>query len=169
MKVIGIGLPRTGTKTLAQALRSLGYCGTNVCVLTGHMQIDDQNKGIKRFTVNNAAYLGIEALTKRFGFNALFILTTRDTGNWLESASMFPRYLQMDMPMPAKYREVVEKLIPKERLLIIDIFRESSTQLWEKLCRFLKEPIPRRHFPEPLCTCPSCSKSICTRKRSKTI
>ena len=85
MKVYGIGLPRTGTKALAQGLRVLGFCGSNTCILTNHKQKDKiifDNNNI--FDVNNGAFDYYQILFK-FNPNAKFIFTTRNLESWLIS------------------------------------------------------------------------------------
>jgi hypothetical protein len=40
MYIIGIGLPRTGTTSLAKLLRNLGFSGMNFCIIHGNKEND---------------------------------------------------------------------------------------------------------------------------------
>lgn len=168
-KVFGIGLPRTATKTLAQSLRVLGYCGSNVCVLTKHVQVDNivSNQAKERtFSVNNGLF---RSLAKHYARNpdSLYILTVRDQASWWESITGFDAYEDLDLPRMDVYIAYVQITIPAEQLLIINIFKEPEEQLWEKLADFIEEPTPIVHFPWPMCECNSCTKPGCDLKRQR--
>ena len=153
--IYGIGLPRTGTKTLAQSLRVLGLCGTSKCILTDH-QTGDITKS-REFMVNNSAYQDLPTLFSRHP-DSLYILTTRQDQGWLESASSFQKYGELSLPFPSEYEVQVKACIPLAKVLILNILEERPEELWRKLCTFLKVAVPEAHFPLPNCDCPSCTK-----------
>ena len=49
MYIIGIGLPRTGTTSLAKFLRNLGFSGKNLCIIHGKRENDCVEKEKKSF------------------------------------------------------------------------------------------------------------------------
>lgn len=155
MPIYGIGLPRTGTKTLAQSLRVLGLCGTSKCILTDH-ESGDSTKATE-FSVNNSSYQDLPALFRRHP-DSLYILTTRQDQDWVESASSFQKYNELELPFPGEYENEVRAYVPKNQLLVLNILDEPPEVLWRKLCTFLQVPIPDTHFPLPNCDCPSCNK-----------
>ena len=172
-KVYGIGLPRTGTKTLAQSLRILGYCGSNTCVLTDNKKKDmNFSSSQKMFIVNNGMYNYYKTIYK-FNKDAKFILSTRDFKTWKDSVTGFSKHKDLELPDIRDYEVEISKFFPKNSLLIIDIFKEPSDVLWKKICDFLFEKYPICHFPFPTCNCHTCKKPGCDlekqRLRSNTI
>ena len=56
--LFGIGLPRTGTTSLAKALRTLGFKGENYCLLSDTTSKDDQTF----FKIDNSYYKSYKEL-----------------------------------------------------------------------------------------------------------
>jgi tetratricopeptide (TPR) repeat protein len=83
-KVFGIGLPKTGTTTLAAALSILGFDVLDwQNPLTGALMTDDDLVLFDAFT-DAAACVGFERFHERFS-NAKFIYTTRPVEAWASS------------------------------------------------------------------------------------
>jgi len=169
-KVFGIGFHKTGTTSLAAALRQLGYSVTGP-------------NGVHRSDIAQIAWPMCLSLMEQFDafqdnpwpvlYRELyaycpeekFILTIRDADSWLKSVRGF--FGQQVTPMRAwiyghggpegneksyleRYerhnREVIEFFEDKPgKLLVMDL---SNGDGWEKLCAFLNEfPIPDTPFP----------------------
>lgn len=153
--VIGLGLPRTGGTTLAEALRTLGYYGTNSCVVT-NVTTTTAPKNVfangielgKTFLVDNEIPANFMTMSWSEFCNKYditpetkFILTTRNEVDWLKSLAKFNRYPMRgtDIPLKREYEELVENVIPSERLLMVDWTLCQDT-CWKSLCDFLEEP-----------------------------
>ncbi len=174
-KVFGIGLSKTGTSSLAQALQRLGF-GTKDCM------------GVTRYVAGDLSSIDMdtvhayEALTdtpipsfyreldRRFP-GSKFILTVRDRDGWLQSCRK-----QFNERFAAKQTDAHKRLF--EDLYGTDVFDEqrfaagyqrfvaSATEYfndrpqdllimnvaagdgWETLCPFLGRPIPDTPFPK---------------------
>ena len=168
----GIGLNRTGTKSLTHAMDQLGFT-------TNHnpKRVEDirQFEFVSDFPI---IYL-YKALDRYFGNTTKFILTTRDIESWLASWMRFgsildePRsphktfrykirlqrachrfmtYGDIDFNEPvhraAYHRHHADVLdhfrTQPERLLILDI---AGGEGWEKLCPFVGVEVPDIPFP----------------------
>ena len=56
--IFGLGLPRTGTSSIAIALRKIGFRGKNYCLIYDENDNDiDLSDSCKRFDINNSNYL----------------------------------------------------------------------------------------------------------------
>lgn len=165
MKIFGIGLSRTGTLSLAVALRELGYN-------TAHYPKPPLLPGL--IDVMNGYDAGCDVpiaiaykeLDKAFP-NSKFILTTRSLKTWLGSCRRF-RHFRVRMSGDSeqvrlllygyngyrenKFREtylrhhkdVLEYFKDRNDLLIIDITKGEG---WKELCEFLNKEIPDKPFP----------------------
>jgi dihydrodipicolinate synthase/N-acetylneuraminate lyase len=142
--IYGIGLPRTGTQSLAQALNKYNLTGEHYCLLDGSL-IHFAAGRKEDFTVDNCFYNCYKVLYKNDS-EAKFILTTRDKEEWLESLSKFK---PVDLPDIIKYRVEVKEFFEQEggSLFILDI---NSKHKWEQLSAFLNLPIPEEVFPGDL-------------------
>lgn len=154
-KIFCIGLPKTGTRSICEALRILGY-------KTIHYP-----KPLGRILGYDAA--GDISVTVNWQFldhiypNSKFILTLRDPESWHRSTSRhFAVYAdnpyRQQMFGCLKYsrqtfqdaydnhRKTVRKHFYKRQndLLIMKIMAGDN---WQKLCKFLDKPIPDRPFP----------------------
>ena len=144
-KLFGIGLPRTGTSSLAKALRVLGYNGENYCLLNDNRTTDKR----KFFEVNNSFYKNYKQL---FFDNkdSKFILTTRDSSSWSNSIAKFLKHSSIErtymLPNVTKYTQEVMKFFNDQgainQLLVIDLFDESCdcSCKWKNLYEFMREP-----------------------------
>jgi 3'-phosphoadenosine 5'-phosphosulfate (PAPS) 3'-phosphatase len=174
-KIFGIGLSKTGTTSLANALQILGYKTKD-------------NMGVVKYAAGDVSSVdldlvdGLEALTDtpipsfyreldaRYP-GSKFILTVRDSGGWLKSCKkqFTPRFagvqtdahkrLFIDLYGTDAFDEQgfargYEKFVNGAReyfknrqsdLLIIDI---AAGEGWGKLCPFLERPVPDVPFPK---------------------
>lgn len=165
MKIFGIGLSRTGTLSLAEALRELGY---NTIHYPRPPLVPDIINVMKDYDAgaDTPVALAYKELDKAFP-NSKFILTTRSLNTWLDSCSNFRhfrRILKGDLAQVRlrlyKYngfnrpkfkqaylrhhKEVYVYFRKRKDLLIID-FTEGEG--WEELCEFLNKKIPNKPFP----------------------
>lgn len=145
--VYGIGLPRTGTKSLASALRLLGFSGENHCKLTNFSEEDKVKSLTKEFIIDNHAYEYYEGLVNFFvDESTYFILTIREFEEWDKSVK---KISNNTYPNIEEYTKSVIEYFKKNKvsnkLLIIDFKKERDP--WEKLCTFLDEDMPNQSFP----------------------
>jgi 3'-phosphoadenosine 5'-phosphosulfate (PAPS) 3'-phosphatase len=175
MKIFGIGLSKTGTTSLAQALTLLGFKTRDYPGLTHYAPGD--------LTSIDTAFLEeFDALTDtpipsffreldaRFT-DAKFILTLRDKEGWLKSCKkQFTQKLAdkqneahnqlfMDLygctvfdeeKFAAGYDQFVQAVQDHfrdrpDKLLSMDVIAGDG---WEKLCPFLNKPVPEAPFPK---------------------
>ncbi len=169
-KIFNVGLPKTGTTSLNEALTVLGY---RSC----HNPID-----LRLATYEDAIYRyerdDWDALTN-FGEHfypqldvsyphSKFILTIRDRESWLKSSEKW--YGQPPQNPPIDYKCHLETfgcmsfsrvrfahVYDLHRRNVIDYFRDRPGDLlvlncrdedaWQKLCSFLGKTVPERPFP----------------------
>jgi hypothetical protein len=148
-KLFGIGLPRTGTTSLAKALRTLGYRGENYCMLSKRKEKDEN----KFFEVNNSFYSCYKYLfTENEG--SKFILTIRDNTSWETSVDNFQKtqitlgrgeykdYRNV-LPNITEYTQNVMKFFndygAMNQLLVVDLFDKGCDCIckWKNLYEFL--------------------------------
>lgn len=173
-KVFGIGLNKTGTRSLAFAMRILGLrtfhkgdAATNELVL----QAAAEDKPLlSRIGDNYDAYLDVDALAHRFRMldaqypSSKFILTTRALSEWLDSRERHVRanreraargeysgpWLTIDREGWVRAREKHHRDVhnyfeaASERLLVMDL---GAGDGWEILAPFLERPVPPIAFP----------------------
>ncbi len=138
--LFGIGLPRTGTTSLAKALRTLGFKGENYCLLNDTINKDDKIF----FRIDNSYYKSYKKLLED-NKKARFILTIRDTYSWQESVRRIlnddetPLYL----PNVQSYTQEVLRHFNRQgalnQLLVVDLFDETCdcSCKWKNLYEFL--------------------------------
>lgn len=165
-KIFGIGLSRTGTTSLNNALKILGYTSIHY-----PLAIDDIDKH------DAATDASVAAIYKELDVKypgSKFIMTIRDVGRWLPSMKwLFEKEAVLER-MPLNLREIVimnrmklyntieydqlklqnahnkyyndvsAYFANRSDLLILDICAGDG---WDKLCKFLDEPIPIIKFP----------------------
>lgn len=142
MFIYGIGLPRTGTRSLSMALRILGYNGDNFCHLTGNNE-EGSKQSEKKFLVDNNLYLAYKTIAESEP-DAKFILTTRDKEKWKKSVAHFTD--KNEYPDVKEYeKEVIEYFKGTNRLLVLDFSSEKWP--WKKISPFLNEKTPDEPFP----------------------
>ena len=167
-KVFCIGFHKTGTKSVGQALRLLGY---RVVGPSGA-----QNPAI----ADQAVVMGLALATESDAFNdnpwpllyktldtsfpgSRFILTVRDEDRWMQSG--FTYFGTKDTPMRrriygagtprgnetaylARYRrhnaDVLDYFQGRDDLLVLDLERGHA---WRELCNFLNVAAPYQPFP----------------------
>lgn len=168
-KVIGVGMHKTGTTSLANALRTLGYR------VTGTFGVDDPRisdtavaRGLEILQDYDAAqdnpwpfiYRDIDTAFP----GSKFILTTRDEGDWIDSVRR--HFGGKSTPMREWIYGAGDPIGNEERYLdvyrrhhreVIDYFsdrpgdlmelRISEGEGWPKLCEFLGVETPDRPFP----------------------
>jgi hypothetical protein len=168
-KVFGIGFHKTGTTSLAEALKILGYS------VTGPNGVNDNN--ISR----NVLPMVMKLATEYDAFQdnpwpivfremdvafpeSKFILTIRDTDKWIESVC---RHFGNDETPMRKYiygkgaplgneKTYVQKF-DNHNNLVVEYFKERPNDLlimditkgdgWDKLCGFLECDVPNAEFP----------------------
>ena len=167
-KIFGIGLSRTGTTSLNNALNVLGIKAIHLPkykYVDGRCTIDGQ--ALKNYTAltDTPIALAYKILDEQFP-HSKFILTIREKLEWLNSckrhfadSSDDHDYLRMDLYGTTtfdkeKFSNAYDKHLQdvcsyfknrKSDLLIIDI---SNGEGWEKLCPFLGKEIPNIQFPK---------------------
>lgn len=171
-KVFGIGLGKTGTTSLTEALEELGY---NKAI---HFPIDDHNMSLVLNGYYDAAtdtpiardYKKLLELYPEAGF----ILTTRELQSWLKSMETHMTKgrgkhgarrsniakLRTDLYGSKKFdRELYEQAFKTHLMNVIEHFTEtgnmdrllihsfSDNPGWEVLCKFLELEVPDIDFP----------------------
>jgi hypothetical protein len=128
MYIIGIGLPRTGTTSLAKFLRNLGFFGKNFCVIHGNRENDLIKMEEKTFLIDNSAYRNYKQKLINSNRETKFILTTRDKKSWKQSIHNIKEKkfdIPKDLPDINMYlKEVIEFFKSNNlinRLLVIDL------------------------------------------------
>jgi len=164
--IFGIGLSRTGTTSLAEALRILGY---NSCHWPRSIEELESHEAVCDITVS----CRFGELDRKFPASK-FIYTFRDISSWLKSCVAHYDYLrrhrdslalpafcveaEMDLfgtlefderKFIAAYQRHHESIMSyfanrREVLLVLDIVGGDG---WETLCNFLVRPVPSVRFP----------------------
>ena len=166
-KIFGIGLSKTGTTSLNEALVQLGYHSKHYPQLrelfTGDFRCLEKYDAVTDIPV--APYYA--QLDEAFP-GSKFILTVRNLNDWLASMErwLVPQrrtnefIIQMRLAMygvttfhRGRLKYVYERYVreaeayfssrPKD-LLVLDI---CAGEGWEKLCAFLGKPVPAGKFP----------------------
>ena len=166
-KIFGIGLGRTGTVSLARAMKVLGYT-----VKHNPSRIEV----VEDYDFCNDIFIAARYKFLDYIFpHSKFILTIRDVDSWVESSREYAikkdgiidsrpdisldraenRFLVYGITNfdERVFREVFlmfnEEVVEhfrrrKNKLLVMDIF---SGEGWKELCSFLEKPVPNRPFP----------------------
>ena len=128
MYIIGIGLPRTGTTSLAKFLRNLGFFGKNFCVIHGNRENDLIKIEEKTFLIDNSAYRNYKQKLINSNQETKFILTTRDKKSWEQSIHNMKEKkfnIPKDLPDINMYHKEVTEFFKSNnlinRLLVIDL------------------------------------------------
>jgi len=171
MKVFGIGLNKTGTKTLGVCFNELGYLHKSVDKQAFELYKKGDLNGLFNIIDDYESFedwpwpLIYKEIDKRFP-DSKFILTLRhDAETWYKSLCR-----HSDKTGPTNYREVIygysmPRNFKNEHIdfynnfnqSVRDFFSGKPGQLlevcwekgdgWEKLCNFLEKEIPRKAFP----------------------
>ena len=163
VNIYGIGLPRTGTNSLALALNKLGINGENYCVLHNqkqkwnpcqHNNNNNNNDDIitYKFYIENNAYQDIEQFVDEKlneSIDTKFILTHRSNKElWTKSVKKIEKklnhnYTSLNIPDPSLYKKKVFNYFKVnnilDNLLILDLFQQhqNDTKLWIDIGNFL--------------------------------
>ena len=159
-KIFGVGLSRTGTLTLTNALSILGF---KSCHFPDTLKKVDDFQGLTDSPI--AAYF--RKLDRDYP-NSKFILTVRNVPDWLDSCAALWEshskdftgfvdeihlrlYGRLDFDRDSFTRayyhhvlDVISYFEGRDDLLIIDI---CDGEGWKLLCPFLDKPIPSMDFP----------------------
>ena len=173
-KVFGIGLNKTGTSTLGECLKTLGYRHTSHrSDLLAHLSAGRVTELLKAAEAIDSAEdwpwpLAFRELYYRFYDRAQFILTTRSSAEtWVESLKKHSLNTHPDRPMRTavfgyKYPHGFEKehvdFYVRHNSEVRSFFaREAPGALlevcwetgdrWETLCQFLGHAVPSAPFP----------------------
>ena len=140
MYIIGIGLPRTGTTSLAKFLRNLGFSGDNFCIIHGNKENDCVETEEKKFLVDNSAFRNFRQKLINSNQHTKFILTTRDKKSWKQSInSMKAKKLNIpdDLPDINVYFKEVNEFFKSNnsinRLLVIDLNNINMKKIYSFL------------------------------------
>lgn len=168
-KVFGIGFHKTGTTSLAVALRDLGYR------VTGPNGTRDPDIARKVMDMARALSWDYDAFQDnpwpllyremdRLHPGSKFILTVRPPGKWIESVTSF--FGDNETPMrqwiygaasPRGNEEAYLRRYNRHNAEVREYFRDRHGDFiemdlaagdgWEKLCRFLGKAVPQAPFP----------------------
>jgi hypothetical protein len=173
--VFGIGLNKTGTRSLHDALATLGYTPLHWGGPASRIAVEQaEAEGAPLLTHLQGydAFSDILALATRFDVldaqypDSRFILTTRPIDRWVESRRRHVERNQAEAAAGrydgtfldiepdawrAEYETHHHRVLAHfadrpDDLLVLDIERDSH-QGWELLCPFLDEPVPDQPFP----------------------
>ena len=168
-KVFGIGFHKTGTTSLAEALRHLGYRVTGPNEVTNPRIAEIAERLIYDLANQFDAFqdnpwpLFYRELDQAFP-DSKFVLTIRPAEEWIESIVNHAR--DIDTPMrtwiygvgnPRGNEAVYMERYNRHNRDVKAYFRDRPKHLlvmqitagegWDKLCPFLEEPIPSIPFP----------------------
>lgn len=169
VEILGVGLSRTGTRSLDAALQQLGYKTLHWAserlrdIFEGRIQFPNFRRydDVDAVTDIPAAYFWRELWAAYPHLK--FIYTGRNQDEWYESvAKHYARIPDTEPPLQTlvygstkptpwlykkHFRDHLENIVlavPPERLLMMNIFNGDG---WEKLCPFLERSIPNTPFP----------------------
>jgi len=140
-KIWGIGLPRTGTTSLAEALSLLGFKTSHHCKLqNGDAYLSDiLDEALKNdAVVNNHLYdfyhrvYALEAMDGKIG---LYILTYR-----------LDKYVSENLTYMAEVYSFFDQRGAADHLLLLDT-NSNEAEKWQKLSGFLGREAPTHSFP----------------------
>jgi hypothetical protein len=173
-KVFGIGLSKTATRSLARAMRMLGYRtlhkGDDATSAKVHLAADRGIPPLGFIGSQFDAYFDVEAVVVRFKEldpwypGSKFILTTRDVDGWVDSREKHVRanqhraargeykgsWLTVDREGWRAERDAHHAAVSgyfadrPDDLLVMDVVGGDG---WDVLCPFLGRPVPGEPFP----------------------
>ena len=168
-KVFCIGFHKTGTTSLGNALKTLGY------KVTGPNGVNDPDISKNVYAIADSLIHEYDAfqdnpwpiiykyLDEKYP-NSKFILTLRDSNSWIKSQVRHfgPRETPMrkwiyGVGCPEGNEDIYKKRFEKHNREVMDHFKGRNDDLltlnfpegdgWEKLCSFLEAPLPDIPFP----------------------
>lgn len=156
MIIYGIGMPKTGTKTLKNALDILGLKGSIVCVLNDcsssskvAMYKNKQRNTNTVYRVENDMYKHIHKFPQQILQNNKFIFTKRDVKQWRTDVSMLQTSGTCNTNevhtllklCPDEYEKRVDQIFLKysatNNLLKVNMYEEKEHELWWKICNHI--------------------------------
>ena len=165
MKIFGIGLSKTGTNSLTDALSLLGY---NIVHYPSSTFMEELAVDKIDGCTDIPTALRYKTLDAKFPDNK-FILTMRDKKSWLISVrdhfrrrpastlgdwgkknrvelygSLFPDECNFEKVYDRHHAEIFEYFNDRDNLLILNLESESK---WEDLCGFMGDKIPDVSYP----------------------
>lgn len=170
-KIIGVGFQKTGTSTLRESLKILGFSVKDttpnilIPILRGRY-----NWILKILSRYDAAedtpwYMIYKELDRRIP-NCKFILTIRDEESWYKSVSKHIGDLRSPLHeyvygrgkgLPKDNKKNTIKVYSNHNKEVIEYFKDRPNDLliidfttgekWDSLCKFLGKPIPEIDFP----------------------
>lgn len=169
--VVGLGLPRTATSSLSDALRLLGW-------KPSHFPIN-LKKRRKAFLKRRNAFVDLTMMNLRpkeiqemfWDKNVKYIYTYRDIHKWKKSLlklkKLFNRWKRSTLALEGiqknlnsmfidfendsietfrnEYEQEMRECIPKQDLLEIDLIKAEDK--WKDICKFLRCDRPQAPFP----------------------
>ena len=166
-KIFGIGLYKTGTTSLQQALNILGFRCFHA-VTSYEEAVKNSGGGLFPKSIldaydafcDNPFPAHFKEFDKRYP-NSKFILTVRDLKSWLRSVKRhvdrnrfdpfyrrgFNRFDEFEQTKlwHSHHEEVKKYFAARPRdILVMDIIQGEG---WRTLCQFLNEPVPSVPFP----------------------
>jgi hypothetical protein len=176
-RVFGLGLSRTGTKSLHQALCMLGYHSDHFSTQLIHLWDGE----LQLLTKRAAAFDALTDITAAHFFRELdlafpgskFVLTLRDPQAWLRSCErhfppLTPGRWPSGVPKVLQLRRAVYGADCFDRTAFANAYDAHLTRVreyfahrpqdllelnitrgegWEPICRFLQQPVPVQDFP----------------------
>jgi hypothetical protein len=144
-KILNIGLPRTGTFSLAIALSILGYN-------TKHYPHDINL--ISKYDAACEVVFSYEELHLKFP-NSFYIFTNRKFESWIRSCKShsihYKNYWNNFWQNSTNWEKIYYKKLDSinyfknyKNFLILNLEDQNK---WEKLCNFLNKPIPQISYP----------------------
>jgi len=166
-KIFGIGLPRTGTTSLTEALKALGFSTKQNPKELKQRQFDGNfDFGSDWDALTNFGEHIYPQIDNRYP-NSKFILTVRSKETWLKSIEFITparRHKQIENESLIEvfggykfnrekfsyvydlhYKNVMEYFRGREKDLLVVDFEAGDG--WSKLCPFLNKDIPDSRFP----------------------
>jgi len=168
MKVVGIGLPKTGTTSLHAALTILGYkCIHHPVAYHGQIMLNGNYTPPKGYNAMvNTAEDFYPILASMFP-DCKFVLTTRDINRWLASWAKKDQLFEEQEKLqrldrirvfgtcrfvPKKFKSVFvnhthlveEYFEDSDRLLVLSL---EDHDKWRSLCDFLGKSVPDIPYP----------------------
>ena len=170
-KVIGLGFQKTGTSSLREALKILGYKVKDTSQRALIPILKGNDKKIKRILKNFSAfedtpwYMIYEKLDVWYP-NSKFILTIRDEEDWYKSISRHIGDLKNPMHewiyglgkgLPKDNKKNTIEVYKNHNKNVIEYFKDRPNDLliidfsknegWNEICEFLGINIPDSSFP----------------------
>lgn len=171
--IFGIGLGKTGTKSLATALNLLGFrCLHDWVAVKRAMQVE-RERGLPLLStlvdrydafVDFPIWREYPTLDRTYP-GSKFIWTVRDLNSWLDSRKRHIEFRvirklrgEPNVPSRTEYDESRERrLYFKHHKRVAEYFKNREKDVlvldicggdgWEKLCTFLDKPVPQTPFP----------------------